>query len=143
MLTSPPSPDLAEADSRRWTRRWQKNCPPPCRWFRLRQPLGEKLYDALARLVGGLAVDLTNLVGQHRMRHPREPALIAWARIDFDDLERVAELVLERLESFARRHLVFAEPQADGAESVVGGAVFEGVQLQVAHSGIALVTGGQ
>src|SRR6185437_10156019 len=79
----------------------------------LTQPLVQEFDHAFTRLVGRLAVDLTNLVGQHRMRHPREPALIAWARIDFDDLERVAELVLERLESLARRHLVFTEPQAD------------------------------
>ncbi len=76
----------------------------------LSQPLSEELDHSLTGFIGRLAVDLTDLVGQHRVRHPTEAVCIAWTGIDLDHLERVAEPLLERPEPFARRHLVLAEP---------------------------------
>ena len=62
-----------------------------------------------------MAVDLAHLVGQHRMRHSAKAVLVAWARVDFDHLERVAEPLLERGEPFAGDRLVLAEAEADRA----------------------------
>lgn len=79
------------------------------------QPLSKEFDDPFAGLVRRLAVDLANLVGQHRVRHPAEPIFVARTRVDLDDFERLAESRLERREPFARRHLVLAEPQAQRA----------------------------
>ena len=64
----------------------------------LNQPLREELDDPLACLIGRMPVDLADLERQHRVRHPAEAVLVALLRVDLDDLERVAEPVLERLE---------------------------------------------
>jgi NAD(P)-dependent dehydrogenase (short-subunit alcohol dehydrogenase family) len=91
---------------------WRRVCCSACRFGSsptsasgkpLTQPLLEELDDSLARLVGRVTVDLTDLVGQHRMRHPGEAVLIAWAGVDFDHLERVAQPLFERGEPFAGR----------------------------------------
>ena len=92
----------------------------PRRNPRLNQPLREEFDDALACFVGGVAVQLAELQGQHRVRHLAESVLVALLRADLDDLERVAEPVLQRLEALARRQRVFAEPQAQRAQSLVG-----------------------
>ena len=71
----------------------------PSRSPRLNQPLLEEFDDALARLVGGVPVLLADLQRQHRVRHLAEPVLVALLRVDLDDLECVAEPVLQRLEA--------------------------------------------
>ena len=92
------APDLLQRMSIRFIADQRKRQP-------LTQPLLEELDDPLARLVGRLTVDLPDLVGQHRVRHPGETVLIAWARVDFDHLERIAEPLFERGEPLAGRHL--------------------------------------
>ena len=104
---------------------------------KLSQPLSEELDDALARLIGRMPVDLADLVGQHRVRHPPDAVRIALLGVDLDDLERVAEPSLQRLEALAGRHGVFAEPQAHRAQSLVGGALFDDLQLGFGKPGIA------
>src|ERR1700757_536729 len=86
----------------------------------LTKPLSKELDHPLSGLVGGLAVDLADLVGEHRVRHLAETACVARARVDLDHLERVAEALLERRESVARGQAVLAEPQAHGAQALVG-----------------------
>src|SRR6201997_4151136 len=66
------------------------------------QPLVEELDHALARLVRRVAVLLTHLVGQHRMRHPRKAMLVSRRRVDLDDLKGVTESLPQRLESLGR-----------------------------------------
>ena len=86
-------PEAPEPDAER-----PKRTEPRTR--RLNQTLREEFDDALARLVGRVAVLLAHLERQHRVRHLAEPVLVALLRADLDDLERVAEPVLQRLEAF-------------------------------------------
>ncbi len=65
------------------------------------QPRLEELDDPLACLVGRMAVDLAHLIGEHRVRHPAEAVGVALLRVDLDDLERVAQPVLQRREPLA------------------------------------------
>src|SRR5947209_18384315 len=109
---------------------WHRTCCSACRFDSSpisaggrpsTQPLVEERDDPLACLIGRVAVDLADLVGQHRVRQPGKSVLIAWARIDFDHLECIAQPVLERLEPFAGYGFVPGEAQSDRAQSLVGG----------------------
>jgi predicted PurR-regulated permease PerM len=129
--------ELDDQDSKPgWLTRWKVR-------EQLNQPLLEELDDSLARFVGRLTVHLADLQGQHRMRCPGKAMLIAWAGVDLDHLERVAEPLFERGEPFAGRHQVLAESQTQRAHAFLGGAVFECVQLDVAEAGIAALARGQ
>src|SRR5262249_9058609 len=75
------------------------------------QPLAEKLDHPLAGVVGRVAGRFADLKGQHRMRHPAKPVLIARRRVDLDDLEGVAEGLAQRGEALGRRCEVAGEPQ--------------------------------
>ena len=62
----------------------------------------EELDDTLECIVGRMALLLAQLQRQHRVGHVAEPVLVALLGVDLDDLERVAQPVLERLEPFNR-----------------------------------------
>ena len=96
-----------------------------------------KLDDLFAGLIGRVPVHLTNLVGQHRMRHSAESARIAPARIDLDDLERVLQAVLQGLEPFGRHHRVLAEAKAERAEPVIGRTPLDDPKLTLRQAGVA------
>ena len=66
------------------------------------QPLLEEFDDALACLVGRVPVLLADLQRQHRVRHLAETVLVALLRVDLDDLERITQPVLQRLEALPR-----------------------------------------
>src|SRR5438093_1243088 len=74
----------------------------------LNQALLEELHDPLARLIGGMQVDLADLECQHRVGHLAETVLVTLLRVDLDDLEGVPESVLQRLEACAWRQGIFA-----------------------------------
>src|SRR3954447_18521891 len=90
--------------------------------------------DAFARLVGRVPIDFPHLVGEHRMRHPADAVGVALRGADLDDLERVAEPRLERLEPRAGRDGVLAEAQTHGAQPFLGGAALDDLKLGLRKS---------